>query len=77
MTTYLHEESAREGGRLTEYRRGESGPGVLRLECRVLRPDGTEYDDRWWPVSDAQLVNLQLAGTNIIDLLKLEAEGAL
>jgi hypothetical protein len=40
-----------EGGRIVEYRRSPYDPGILHVECRVLRGDCTPYDDRWWPIS--------------------------
>lgn len=55
MATYLEERS---DGRLVEYR-DASTPVVRWIEGRVLRRDGTPHDDRWYRVSDAELVRLQ------------------
>lgn len=64
QTTYLHETQR---GEKIEYRRRPCGSPVLLLESRLLRNDGTPFDGRWWPVSDLQLLDLQLAGSDIVD----------
>lgn len=42
-----------------EYRRYPYDPNVLFLECRLLKLDGTPHDNRWYPVSDAHLTDIQ------------------
>lgn len=69
MATYLHE---RHDGRLVEYRRHPYDPGVLHLEGRVLRRDGTPYDGRWFRAEAEELLGLQLAGSDIVDVLSRE-----
>ena len=59
LKTYIHEAS---DGRKIEYRRVDDNPVVLHLESRVLRPDGTPYDDGWYRVTDEQLCWLQRDG---------------
>ncbi len=66
MTTYIHE---RCDGALVEYRRFPYDPAILFLEGRVLRPDGTPHDDRWFAVSDAESLRLQRSGSDIVELL--------
>lgn len=63
-------------GARVEYRRRPYHPTILFLEHRELRTDGTPYDERWYPVSDAHLLGLQRQGSVALDLLAgLEAEG--
>lgn len=69
MNTYLHE---REDGRLVEYRRHPYDPGILHLEARVLRGDGTPYDGRWFRVGGEELLGLQVAGSDVVDVLSRE-----
>ena len=64
MTTCLHEMA---DGTLVEYRR-RPHPAALLLECRVLRPDGRPYQDGWYPVSDRELLRLQIDGSDIVSL---------
>jgi hypothetical protein len=66
MKTYIHE---RIDGCLVEYRRHPYDPDILHLQGRVLRPDGTPYDDGWYRTSDAELLRLQLAGSDVVELL--------
>lgn len=63
---------------LVEYRRHPWDPGVLRLECRLLRADGTPYDDRWYPVTDESLAAIQRdgAGRDLIRRLWVEPDPA-
>lgn len=45
---------------LIEYRLSpRSNAVVLRLDHRILKDDGTPHDDRWWPVSDRHLADMQ------------------
>jgi hypothetical protein len=53
-TTYIEEQP----GRLVEYR-DASTSAVRWIEARELKKDGTPYGDRWWRISDAELVRLQ------------------
>ena len=41
-----------------EYRRADPEPGHLRVQFRILRPDGTHHDDRWYPCNASYLVML-------------------
>lgn len=66
MKTMIHEAT---DGKLVEYRRFPYDPTILFLEARELRRDGTPYDDRWYLVTDAGLLNLQLSGSDIVDEL--------
>lgn len=47
--TYL---DCRDPNWLVEYRLtpGHSDPVIMIVESRCVRPDGTEYDDRWYRV---------------------------
>jgi hypothetical protein len=62
----------------TEIRRAaHSGGGVLHLEHRELKPDGTPHDDRWYRVTDAYLLWMQQgghAGRGIAIIDRLSAE---
>lgn len=71
MTTHLHE---RIDGKLIEYRRHPYDPGILHLEGRVLRPDGTPYDGRWFRVTDAELLFLGRQETDILERLSDEPD---
>jgi hypothetical protein len=68
--TYIHEAG---DGRLIEYRLGPRHPCVLFVEHRLLRPGGTPYDERWYPLPDAHLSAIQREGSDIIELLSEEA----
>jgi hypothetical protein len=49
-------------GNVHEYRRRPHSFRLL-LECRAIDPDfQVPFDDRWYPATDADLVNLNLAG---------------
>jgi hypothetical protein len=49
-------------GNVHEYRR-RPHPFRLLLECRAIDPDfQVPFDDRWYLATDADLVNLTLAG---------------
>lgn len=58
-------------GHTIEYRRNPYDPVVLHLEHRVLRSDGTPYDDQWFRVSDGHLLDLQHqpGGVDVVDRL--------
>lgn len=64
--TYLYEQG---DGKLLEYRRHPYDPEILHLQGRVLRPDGTPYDDQWFRVTDAELLWLQRTGSDIVEIL--------
>jgi PAS domain-containing protein len=66
--TLIHEDAA---GRKIEFRRVRrpGRDGILDLEHRVLRPDGTPHPDGWYPVDAAMLLWLQRAGSDIVTLL--------
>lgn len=64
--TYLHEQPE---GAPIEYRRHPWHPTVLYLEARLLRHDGTPYDDSWYPVSNDEILRLVQSGSDIVDLL--------
>jgi hypothetical protein len=61
-------------GRLIQYRRDHSFPGVLMLECRLLRPDGAPHDSRWYRVDDAHHHSLQRdkCGRDVVAALTTE-----
>lgn len=69
--TYIHEAA---DGVLVEYRRGTYDSRALFLESRVLKPNGTPHDDRWFPVSDSELLAVQLTGSDIVELLSQEVQ---
>lgn len=58
-------------GALIEYRRNPYDPGILNLEARGLKPDGTPYADEWFPITDETFAFLQRteAGRDLIDRL--------
>lgn len=72
MATYLHEDAR---GEVVEYRRKPGRRDILFIEGRVLRPDGTPFDDQWWLISDAEMVRLQHVGSDIVELLHEECFG--
>jgi hypothetical protein len=70
MLTLTHDFGS---GRLVEYRRGRHAcPDILHLEARVLRPDGSPYNDRWYPVSDQGLLTIGNANRKLVDQLAAE-----
>jgi hypothetical protein len=69
MNTYIHE---RADGKLVEYRRHPWDPVILHMEGRVLRADGTPYDERWYRTGDSELLRLQEVGSDIVRLLSEE-----
>ncbi len=69
MATYT---DTKDDGSIVEYRRHPLDPTIILMESRVLKPDGTPHDDRWFPVSDWELLNLQRAGTGIVEALSKE-----
>lgn len=69
--TLRHE---RRNGEIVEYRRHPYDSAILHMEGRVLRPDGTPFDDRWYRTSDSEMLNLQESGSDIVQLLS-SAEG--
>lgn len=46
----------RPDGVIVEYRL-DLRPHCYWLESRVLRPDGSPYDDRWWRCSDGEMAD--------------------
>jgi hypothetical protein len=69
--TYLREMA---DGTKIEYRRFPWHSTILHLEHRVLRPDGTPYDETWFPVTDSHLLSLQQQGSDIVEILAQEGE---
>ncbi len=65
LDTHIHE---RVDGKLVEYRRHPYDPDILHLEGRVLQPNGMPFDDQWFRVGDAELLQLQRA-SDIVDIL--------
>ncbi len=62
----------KDDGSVVEYRRHPWDETILFVEHRVLRPDGTPYNDRWFPISDLELLQLQRAETGIVEALEKE-----
>ena len=58
----------RSGADLIEYRRTDD-TNVFSLESRMLHDDGSPFDDRWYPVSDWELTQLQTLGTGVVEAL--------
>jgi hypothetical protein len=56
-------------GRIAEYRRHPRDPVVLHIQARVLKPDGTPYDDQWYPINDAELLRLNRFEPELLDRL--------
>jgi hypothetical protein len=71
MRTYIHEEG---DGAKVEYRRFPYDRMILHLQARPLRRDGNPQDERWHAVSDAELLHLQMDGSDIVDLACAEME---
>lgn len=63
--TYIHESP---DGNLVEYRR-HPDPAIY-MQHRLLQRDGHPHDDGWWPVSDSHLLNLQMSGSDIVDIMR-------
>lgn len=57
-------------GRLVEYRRYPADPTILFLQSRVLQPDGTPFGNRWYHVSDTELLRLGRYEPDLLDLLE-------
>ena len=54
---------------LCEYRLAADQPGrVLAVEGRMLDARGYPYDDEWYPINDAELLNL--SRTDVLDELR-------
>jgi hypothetical protein len=71
MQTVIHE---RADGALVEYRRHPWDPVILHMEGRVLRRDGTPYDERWYRTGDSELLRLQEAGSDVVKLLAAQRD---
>ena len=62
--TVLHE---RADG-LCEYKRVDIGDYAYQIYGRKLDRNGNPFDDRWYPISDAAMLNLQ-NHTDVMDIL--------
>lgn len=66
MDPIIHE---RPDGVKVEYRRLFHRPGILDLEHRELKKDGTPHDGNWYTVTDAHLAMLDRQQAPVLDLL--------
>jgi hypothetical protein len=56
-------------GQILEYRRHPFDPGVLHVEARALRPDGSPHGDEWFPISERRREWLVTSGSGVLDAL--------